>query len=324
MTQHTALLDLPDALEAMGLNVQVATDWDLGQCRGSDHYLWTNPDSGSKAHDNPPSCFMVHHTAGTAATPPGHADSKANAWLGVMRDGRLYQNGAGEPTIWLASAGPARISSGYGWRPAAWDYAFRDLRAPAHAMEGDGSTALNRYAFNLEVVAAGDGSPIALGVWDHIIGLGDALHAMFDWSERTMGHTSWTQRKIDPRWSVGLPHDGEDCIIDIQNAIGQGGQRPPVDPPELPPSSYQFPTLRQGDGFIDGPRPEVRSAVKAEQIMLAHHGFADPDTTDPQCKADGARGPGTTGQSRAFQAAHGLTVDGVCGSNTWRELNGVA
>ena len=42
---------------------------------------------------------------------------------------------------------------------------------------------------------------------------------MFGWTERTLGHTSWTNRKIDPKWAVGLPNDGKDCIVDIQNAI---------------------------------------------------------------------------------------------------------
>lgn len=324
MTQHTQLLDLPARLTAMGLNVQVAPDWDLGQCRGGDHYLWTDPENGAKAHDGRPSCYMVHHTAGTAYTLPPHDTAKAQAWIGLLRDGRLYQHGQGVPTIWLASAGPCRISSGFGWRPAAWDFAFRDRLAPAHAIDSDGSTALNRYAFNVEVIAAGDGTAIDLDVWDHTVGLGQELHTMFGWTDRTMGHTSWTKRKIDPRWSVGLPHDGEDCIIDIQNAIGHDGPVVPGPPPvDLPPSTYQFPTLRQGDGFIDGPRPEVRAAVMAEQIMLAFHGFADRQTTDGACAADGARGPGTTDQSRRFQAAEGLTVDGVCGPDTWEALNGV-
>ena len=133
MSKHTALLGLPDALEALGLNVMIATDWDEGQCNGSDHYLWTNPDTNGKSHSNHPRAYMVHHTAGSAATPPDHQNSKANAWVGLERGGRLYQAGGGVQTIYLASAGPCRVSSGYGYKPAAWDYTFKERRAPAPA-----------------------------------------------------------------------------------------------------------------------------------------------------------------------------------------------
>lgn len=222
----TALAELPDRLIESGLSVVVADGWLAGQCTNeheafADHYLWTNPYSGVQSHDLPPFGYLVHHTAGTSATPPNHESSKANAWIGLWRDGKLYQDGDGTPTIYLASAGPCRISSGYGYKPAAWDYTFEDQRAPAHAQGPDGGTALNRYVFNVETVHAGDGGPIDVGVWEHVVGLGAVLTDMFGWEERTLGHTSWSQRKIDPKWSVGLPNDGADCIIDIQDAIAE-------------------------------------------------------------------------------------------------------
>ena len=219
MPTFTALTGLPDALDDLGLQVWVADGWKEGQCEGDDHYLWTDPDTEDKSHDLPPYGYMVHHTAGTSATPPPHDTSTANAWIGLERDGKLYQDGGGVPTVYLASAGPCRISSGYGYRWAAWDRTFLDLRAPAHAEGSDGTTALNRYVFNVETVHAGDGGPIDAGVWESVVGLGIALQEMFGWTERTLGHTSWTNRKIDPKWAVGLPNDGKDCIVDIQNAI---------------------------------------------------------------------------------------------------------
>ncbi len=214
MSIHTALLDLPDILSEMGFNVQVTGGWELGQ----GDYLWTTPD-GYGSYDNPPSGYMVHHTAGTAATPPPHDTSKANAWVGLERDGKLYSSGGGTPTIVLSTAGPCRTSSGYGYRPAAWEYTFNDRRAPWRAEGPDGDTALNRYVFNVETVHPGDGSILDPGVWQHVVGLGVALHIMFNWTERTLGHCSWTQRKIDPRWSVGLPNDGYECVIDVQDKI---------------------------------------------------------------------------------------------------------
>ena len=234
MSTFSALVDLPSVLVNLGLRVTLADDWLAGQCSGSSHYLWTNPDSNAQSHDEPPHGYMVHHTAGSAATPPPHDTSKANAWIGLERGGRLYQEGGGIPTIYLASAGPARISSGYGYRPSAWDHTFRDLRAPVRAAGSDGGTAANRYVFNVETVHRGDGSDIDRGVWDHVVGLGVGLHQMFGWNERTLGHLSWTRRKIDPRWSVGLPNDGADCIVDIQDEtariLGGGAVPPPTDP----------------------------------------------------------------------------------------------
>lgn len=327
MTIHTALVDLPSLLEDLGLNVMLATDWLEGQCNGGSHYLWTDPFSNASSHDEKPNGYMVHHTAGSAATPPPHDTSKAGAWIGLERGGRLYQEGGGTPTIYLATAGPARISSGYGYRPALWDNTFLDQRAPARASGGDGQTAGNRYTFNVETVHRGDGSAVDRGVWDHVVGLGVALSTLFDWTERTLGHRSWSTRKIDPKWQVGLPHDGVDCIIDIQDEIARilnGGELPEIPPPVDPPPSggeYMFPTIREGDGYFDGANPQYRAAVKACQIMLAHHDYRDLESVDSSCSSDGAFGPGTTTQVQNFQRDKNLTADGVVGPKTWDELN---
>ena len=222
--EHTALIDLPDALAAAGFNVQANADWLDGQCSATSHYQWTDWYSQHASHSESPSCFMVHHTAGTVATPPATFNSKANAWVGLMRDGRLYATGGGEATIVLSSAGPCRTSSGYGWLPAFTDYLLNDLRPPWQAQGPDGDDALNRYAFNVETVHPGNGSALDDDVWRHVVGLGIALKELHGWrSERCLGHVSWTTRKIDPKWSAGLPHDGAQCIIDIQDAIREGG-----------------------------------------------------------------------------------------------------
>ena len=82
-----------------------------------------------------------------------------------------------------------------------------------------------------------------------------------------------------------------------------------------------FPTLREGDGYFDGANPQYRSAVKAMQIMLAHHDYRDLESVDSSCSADGAFGPGSTTQVQNFQRDKNLTPDGVCGPKTWDELN---
>ncbi len=278
MTTHTALLDLPAHLTNLGLNVVALDGWDEAQ--GA--YFWTDPFSGAQGFDRPPSGYMVHHTAGSAATPAvGPPWSKANAWIGLDRgDGRLYQEGAGVPLIVIVSSGPARTSSGYGFRPAAWDNTFQDRRAPAHASGSDSTpqVALNRYAFNVETVHRGDGSLIDAAVWHHVVGLGIALHEMFGWNERTLGHTSWTRRKIDPRWSLGgMPNDGPDSIIDVQNAIADLGPAPP-DPPDRPNGGSVYLPLTYGMGFDADPerQPDVewmQRALYRAGLFDSRHGF---------------------------------------------------
>ena len=59
--------------------------------------------------------------------------------------------------------------------------------------------------------------------------------------------------------------------------------------------------------------------VKALQILLIGRGYS--------CGcygADGSFGTATDNAVRAFQKANGLTVDGICGPNTWNKLLGVS
>ncbi|MGV9358887.1 peptidoglycan-binding domain-containing protein, partial [Streptomyces misionensis] len=53
-------------------------------------------------------------------------------------------------------------------------------------------------------------------------------------------------------------------------------------------------------------------AVQAVQSQLDAHGSA--------LTVDGSFGPATDSAVRSFQTAHGLTVDGIVGSNTWQSL----
>ena len=229
MTQHTSMLFLPDALRAAGINVIELDGWKEAQ--GA--YYWTkltsnlltSPSTWIKAfltRKDPvkPTCYMVHHTGTTTANPSvkdsGGNWSKANVWAGLWRDGRLYQAGGGVPTIVFTSAGPARISSGYGHGPTLHEVAA-DVRVPYRQAGSDTNLAANRYAWNVETVAAGDGSPIDPGVQHALVVMGALLCDRFDWSPwRTIGHLTWTRRKIDPFW------DGrQDIIVPIQDAVAE-------------------------------------------------------------------------------------------------------
>ena len=214
--QHTAMLWLPQALRDAGVNVIELDGWKEAQGL----YFWTQPQEGTIGDfDEPPKLFMVHHTAGSAATPVVRTSSgqwsKANCWAGVMRGGRLYAYGDGEPTVVFTSSGPARVSSGYGNWPTALRV-MNDERVPYDQMDPDGPYALNRYAWNIEVVHPGDMSEINEGVEDIVIRMGVLLAQHFGWSPwRTIGHLTWSGRKIDPRWiSV-------DRIVYIQDRIAE-------------------------------------------------------------------------------------------------------
>ena len=258
-TKHTFLLDLPDVLEAQGLNVWVANGYEYGQ----GNYLWTNPHTGVGSYGEKPFGYMVHHSASSSANPPSSEDSKASAWIGLLRDGKLYQEGGGVPTIYLASAGPARISSGYGYKPAAWDYTFKELRAPVKAQGSDGDTALNRYSFNMETVHRGDGTTLDPGVFDHVVGLGIALEQMCDLKEMTLGHRSWSQRKIDPYWN-----NDTDCIIEVQDRVAGDDDMTWAD--IVDDATW---TKAYNDGFIEG-----------DPNVMPDYYFADGPATEDEKK----------------------------------------
>ena len=214
--EHTAMLWLPQALRNAGVNVVELDGWRTAQ----GGYYWTDLNSGAQGYDGEPTCYMVHHTAGSSAVPvvkDGSRWSKANCWAGLLRDdGKLYQSGSGVPTIVFTSAGPARVSSGYGHGPTLHEVAD-DVRVPWDQPNADTGLAANRYAWNVETVHSGDGSPLSAGVMEALVMMGALLCQHFDWSAwRAIGHLTWTRRKLDPYW------DGRrDIIVEIQDRIAE-------------------------------------------------------------------------------------------------------
>lgn len=88
------------------------------------------------------------------------------------------------------------------------------------------------------------------------------------------------------------------------------------------PATPQAPATAPTDGaFIALPtlkRGAYGESVKAMQILLIGRNFSCG-----RWGPDGSFGGATDNALRSFQRAAGLTVDGVCGLNTWRKLLGV-
>ncbi len=316
----TKLLQLPALLEAAGVNVRTLDGWDKPHIINRRPYVY-------RTADGEPVASKHHHTATTKYTPNRQ---KACGYLGLSYKGseRLYQERYLEfgyrAVYTIANAYPAPISSGAG-----------DRNVMNRLMDGDEILGRqgpdtpgwygNTYYWNDEYVLNGIGAPLDPEVFEMAVVISQVKNKLMGWTELNhIGHGHHTRRKIDlwdATWS-DTNRDGFDKTIIALRAAIVGGT--PVLPPSFPPpegDEYMFPMLREGDGYENGPNPHYIAAVKAEQIMLDYHGYTDPFTTDPKCKADGARGPGTTGKCSEFQTAKGLVSDGICGPITWDAYN---
>lgn len=108
-----------------------------------------------------------------------------------------------------------------------------------------------------------------------------------------------------------------------ENGMTELNDPRPTPPPPSPeePGDYEMPTLELWAGYNSKGKGEQRVSVRALQIMLAHHGFADQMSADKTCAADGWFGEGTKEQVLAFQRDRNLKPDGVVGRLTWSALN---
>lgn len=189
----TKTFKIPGLLTLEGINVETMQDWDQPhQRRNGSQYRWRTGD---------PAASMWHHTATPAYTPNR---IKANMYAGLMhpRSERLYQSGGGAPTIVLANAYPAPISSGYGQK-ATLDIARSDTTNDSRATgpDDDPKWAGNKSYWNTEVILDGTGSWVDTEVWDMIVTAGAVIHRLMGWTEaRAIGHAQHTQRKVD-LWS---------------------------------------------------------------------------------------------------------------------------
>ncbi len=62
------------------------------------------------------------------------------------------------------------------------------------------------------------------------------------------------------------------------------------------------------------------SGSAVEQVQFWLNTLAQYDSAIPSVKVDGVFGTATANAVRAFQRKYGLTVDGIVGQTTWKEL----
>jgi len=204
---------LADALRAAGLEV-----WELDGWRTWEPgYAWRETPGGLYE----PEGHIVHHTATDGYTPNVHNSSgqtKANAYVGLRREGRLYFSGGGVPTVALCASRPANDSAGYGCRYVLEDYVRLDKRysGPQSNPDDSPSWAGNRSYWNTETIHPGYGEPLDAGVWDLLIGYSAVLCMELGWAPwRTIAHEDHTKRKVDPRFEQGTPY----TIAQIQDDV---------------------------------------------------------------------------------------------------------
>ena len=287
---------------------------------------WLNRDPGYNWYDGAPFGIMLHHTA-TDSYAPEHAYPEP---YGDRTDGKTICNILIQPdgTINMVSSGPANYSSGLNWKGILDDYVLQRRRFYG-PQSGDLGPEWygNRAWINIETVHPGLGEPIPEVQERSVVAVIATMCAIMGWdSTAVIGHYDGRGTKPDPEWQ-GRYSDPPYSIAGVQDTVqalldgNEIPEPPPMPEPDPDPEGYEMPTLHYRDGYFDGPHPEYRAAVKACQIMLAHHDFADVATVDDTCAADGAYGHGTESSVEAFQQANGLVVDGICGPDTWAALN---
>lgn len=112
-------------------------------------------------------------------------------------------------------------------------------------------------------------------------------------------------RGTDTHWDPGK--------LDVTRVLQFAGglHEPP------PAEGYRMRTLRYGDGSKKHPDASVAAAQRGMTVK----GHPDKNTIDKKCGADGIFRSGTEAQTRSFQAAYNLIVDGIVGDATWAEID---
>ena len=192
----TLSLQLPDLLEAAGVNVRVLDGW---EDPARDEYYYREPPFANTPESNPAG-HMHHHTA-SGSYPPNR--DKANAYAGLSFEGshRLYQErylAEGYEAVYtIANAFPAPISSGAG------DFeTLERIRVPEEVLGRQGPDTRgwygNTHYWNTEWILNGVGAPIDPEVWEMMVLVCQVQNDLMGWIDLNhIAHAHHTGRKID-------------------------------------------------------------------------------------------------------------------------------
>lgn len=204
MRPHTALLGLPDAIEAFGGTVWALDEWEYRQ----QGYFWTTEDE-EQGYDVPPNGAMWHHTVSTGYTPSVvRPDGRTvyNAVIGWRRGDRLYQDPrpGDVATVALQAAGPANYSAGAGVRRVLDDFVSQGLPFEGRQTDRDDRPLFfgNRYYWSPAVVVDGTGHAVDDEIWELIGIVANAFNTLLRLPRNGAAHITHgqhTTRKIDYR-----------------------------------------------------------------------------------------------------------------------------
>ena len=302
-TEHVVMAGFADALRVWGLGEflwELDASFDLagngnswktneqnkagvGQSVGG--YYWTYLDDTHDGFNGRPNVHHNHHTATSGFTPyikNSSGQTKANVWAGMRRGDRLYQFDGGVPTICLASAGPADYSAGNGRRD------FMELVTDGDRFSGpqtlpDTGFFGNRYSWNTEWVALGDGSPVDEELWNLMVEYNACLADYLSWTPwQNGGHYDHTKRKID-LWVQHGPYSVSTLQDEVAKREGSSM------------AIWSLP-MHQGDGISDGENVDGNTtyADKDSEIVVLQLRLNDIPRVTPKLVADGEYGTKTS------------------------------
>jgi N-acetylmuramoyl-L-alanine amidase len=168
----------------------------------------------------------------------------------------------------------------YTWLYSPRDRVFYEGRGPGVA--GAHTRGHNRTAHAVCILGNYDASTLPR----------HAIHDLGDWA--AWHGTTWGPDQYRPHNEVSATACPGRHVMNVLrdiNLYARTEQPPKISPPAIPP------TLRQGAQGAD---------VKTVQKAVMPH--------------DGIYGPQTVEAVKAFQSQHGLTVDGICGAQTWTTI----
>lgn len=229
-----------------------------------------------------PTMVIVHHTASSNTT------NYSQSWAYQLS--RSIQNYHMDSNGWIDAGQQFTISRG-GYIMEGRHRSIEALDSGTKHVVGAHVGGYNNYAIGIENEGTYITASPTTALWNSLVNTVAYMCSQYAIApSRIFGHRDYnnTQCPGDRLYSM-LPQLRDEVAAKLGSSN--------------PPDPVTWPLVRQGDSG---------AVVQTVQHLLRQAGAT--------IVADGAFGPATDSAVRAFQSAHGLTVDGLVGSQTWPEL----